>query len=373
MSILERLPRVLTLRGRAVRRVAPVLLAACTLSSPFSTGGCATATNYLDPRGPVYRDSSHVAIEFDHAIRVVTFNIEYARHVDRAIEALRSHPALRGADILALQEMDAQGVEAIARALGMNYVYYPISFHPKGRRDFGNAVLSPWPIDESRKLLLPHLSRFRKQVRAAVAARVRVEGQAVQVYSLHLGPPLTTSGGDRRRQAAALLADARSMRDPVIVAGDLNSYGIGEQFESDGFAWLTKHVGGSVRGFSFDHVFVRGLPLAGAAAGVARDVRDASDHRPVWADLRVDQQKPAGRNGTPHAGGGCGGGTMADTNPIQLQKFLKGLDYPARRDDIVGHAKRQGGDKTVLDTLSKLPDEEYETPADVSKAVGRIE
>jgi endonuclease/exonuclease/phosphatase family metal-dependent hydrolase len=278
----------------AVRRLTSVVLAACALSGALATGGCAAATNYLDPVGPVYRDSSHAALEFDHAIRVVTFNIQYARHIDRAIEALRSHPALRGADIVALQEMDAPGVEAIARALRMNYVYYPISVHPRAGRDFGNAVLSPWPIDDSRKLLLPHLSRVRKQARAAVEARIRIGGQSVQVYSLHLGSPLTTGGGDRRRQAAALLASVRSIREPVIVAGDLNSHGIGAQFESEGFAWPTKDVGATVHGFSFDHVFVRGLPLAGAVAGVARDVRDASDHRPVWADVRVDDAWQAG-------------------------------------------------------------------------------
>jgi len=65
---------------------------------------------------------------------------------------------------------------------------------------------------------------------------------------------------------------------------------------AEGFAWPTKEVGGSVRGFSFDHVFVRGLGRAGAVAGVARDVKDASDHRPVWADVRVDTDLSASTN-----------------------------------------------------------------------------
>ncbi len=246
-----------------------------------------TATSYLDPAGPVYRGSSHAAVEFDGAIRVVTFNIAYARHVDRASFALRSHPDLRGADVVVLQEMDAPGVAAMAEVLGLSYVYYPVSLHPKSGRDFGNAVLSPWRIDESRKLQLPPESRRHKQARAAVRARVRIGGRAVQVYALHLGAPFSASGADRRRQAAVVLADTRSVADPVIVAGDLNSYALGAHFEWEGFAWTTKRVGGSVRGFSFDHVFVRGLPLAAARAGVARQVKDASDHRPVWADLRV--------------------------------------------------------------------------------------
>ncbi len=64
---------------------------------------------------------------------------------------------------------------------------------------------------------------------------------------------------------------------------------------------------------------------------------------------------------------------MAKTNPVQLQKYLKGLDYPASKNEIVGHAEKHGGDKQVLDTLRRLPDEKYQTPADVSQAVGKIE
>jgi hypothetical protein len=64
---------------------------------------------------------------------------------------------------------------------------------------------------------------------------------------------------------------------------------------------------------------------------------------------------------------------MAKVNPIQLQKYLKGMDYPANKEDLLERAKEQGADRDVCSTLEQLPDEEYETPADVSKAVGAIE
>ncbi len=247
--------------------------------------GCKTAQNYLDPAGPVYRGRTGVVSPGDPDIRIVTFNIAYALQVDRAADALAHHPALRDADIVTLQEMDAPGVETIARALKMNYVYYPVSLNPKYGRDFGNAVLSPWPIEESRKLPLPHTSHLLKQARAAVAARVRVAGRVFQVYCVHLGAPIGTSPGGRRDQAAVVIADARTVTDPVIVAGDFNSHGIGDRFLAAGYAWPTRDVGNSVRGFSFDHVFVRGLTTTSAVAGVAREVKDASDHRPVWVEL----------------------------------------------------------------------------------------
>jgi len=64
---------------------------------------------------------------------------------------------------------------------------------------------------------------------------------------------------------------------------------------------------------------------------------------------------------------------MAKVNPIQLQKHLKGMDYPASKQDIVDYAKQQGADDNAIAVLEHLPEEEYETPTDVSKAVGEVQ
>jgi len=64
---------------------------------------------------------------------------------------------------------------------------------------------------------------------------------------------------------------------------------------------------------------------------------------------------------------------MAKVNPIELQKHLKGMDYPASRQDLVQHVQKQGADQNIRSLLEQLPDEQYETPADVSKAVGDLE
>jgi endonuclease/exonuclease/phosphatase family metal-dependent hydrolase len=248
---------------------------------------CRTFTSHLDPRGPVYSGRYAGEPRVGPVFRVVTFNIEYALRVDRALVALRDHPRLRGADVVALQEMDAPGTDAIARGLGLNYVYYPVSVHPKWKRDVGNAVLTPWRIERSFKLPLPHRSRLVRQSRAAVGAVLEVGELRLRVYSLHLGSPFGVSPGQRREQLEVVLCDAREAAEPVIVAGDFNSSGIGARLVADGYAWLTRGVGPTTHGFSFDHVFARGLPFEEAAAGVAREVKDASDHRPVWAELRL--------------------------------------------------------------------------------------
>jgi endonuclease/exonuclease/phosphatase family metal-dependent hydrolase len=248
--------------------------------------GCTHTTNLLNPTTPRFSGSyAPPAVDAPPtAIRIVTFNIKLARRIDRAIEVLRSD-SLRGADILALEEMDDAGVDRIGRALGLNYVYYPGSIHPTMHRYFGPAVLSRWPIVRSWKLLLPHEGRIRHQRRTATAADIVVRSQTIRVYAVHLETPSNASDDARADQVRTVLADAARFSGPVVVAGDFNSYGVGLVLKRRGYRWLTAQLDPSISIFSWDHIFVRGLVSArpDGAAGVVRAVHGASDHRPVWA------------------------------------------------------------------------------------------
>lgn len=53
-------------------------------------------------------------------------------------------------------------------------------------------------------------------------------------------------------------------------------------------------------------------------------------------------------------------------NPIQMQKFLSGIDYPASRDKLVEHARKKGADEEVLRKLESLPDRTFDGPNAVS-------
>jgi hypothetical protein len=64
---------------------------------------------------------------------------------------------------------------------------------------------------------------------------------------------------------------------------------------------------------------------------------------------------------------------MAKVNPVQVQKYLKGLDYPAKKEHLVRTAEEHDADDDVLSVLKTLPDKEYGTPADVSREIGKIE
>jgi endonuclease/exonuclease/phosphatase family metal-dependent hydrolase len=276
----------------AWRRLAAALVAGTGLA-------CASATSYLDPGGPLHefrREPDPPAPLASGPLRAVSFNIAYAVHIDRALEVLRTHAALRDPDVLALQEMDAPGTARIAKALGMNAVYFASGIHPKYGRDFGCAVLSPWPLEGGRKLVLPHAARVSGLRRSAAVATVVRGSERVQVYSVHLPSPLAISGGSRREQLRVLAQDAATSPDPVLIAGDFNSYGKLEELERGGLVWLTRDLGDTTRvkllgipitSLSYDHFAARGLELAPGVPGlgVVSDNHDASDHLPIWALL----------------------------------------------------------------------------------------
>lgn len=60
---------------------------------------------------------------------------------------------------------------------------------------------------------------------------------------------------------------------------------------------------------------------------------------------------------------------MGTPNPIEVQKFLGGIDYPASKDEIVRRAQDAGAGDDVLDALGKIDDREYEGPTAVSEAI----
>ena len=57
------------------------------------------------------------------------------------------------------------------------------------------------------------------------------------------------------------------------------------------------------------------------------------------------------------------------TNPANVATYLKGIDYPAKKDDLVQHAKKNGAESEVIDE-NRMPEQEYGNIADVMKGYG---
>lgn len=57
-------------------------------------------------------------------------------------------------------------------------------------------------------------------------------------------------------------------------------------------------------------------------------------------------------------------------SPANVTTFLKGIDYPARKGQLVKHAQQNGAESSVIDVLQNMPDQEYDNMADVMKGYG---
>jgi endonuclease/exonuclease/phosphatase family metal-dependent hydrolase len=301
-------PRPLPLRLVEVERVSRARLAGAACPSRRTTlllaclalAGCAPAGfNYPSPDGPRYAAGAPVAARAAHdatSLRVVSFNVKFARDIGGALVALAS-ARTAGADVLFLQEMDLTGTERIACALGLGFVYYPAALHPgTGRplRPFGVALLSPWPITDDRKVALAPTSAKDAAQKAALAATVWVDGRRIRVANVHLQSGLTPRQiGPQLAEALAGIEGANDEAVPVVVAGDFNTFGrehLAAVAREAVRHRLTAVLPEGTQTFSFagiempvqlDHVFVRGLVSRGAGRGPRR----GSDHYPVWADL----------------------------------------------------------------------------------------
>jgi hypothetical protein len=58
-------------------------------------------------------------------------------------------------------------------------------------------------------------------------------------------------------------------------------------------------------------------------------------------------------------------------DPIEMQKCLGGVSYPASKREIVDQAESHGASKNITNALKALPENEYDSPAAVNRAVGK--
>ncbi|WP_246053485.1 endonuclease/exonuclease/phosphatase family protein [Actinocorallia herbida] len=259
-------------------------------------------------------------------LRVATYNIHAGAGADGVFDLPRLTASLRklDADIIGLQEVDVHWGDrsgwldlagTLGAALGMRSYAGPIySFDPPAegapRREYGNAILSRYPIVSGVNHTMTRLST---QTAAPVAAPgpglpevvVRVHGIPVHVYSTHLD--FRPDPAVRRIQVAEMLevlAGDRGLRAVRILMGDFNAAPDAPELAplwpvlTD--AWA---AAGSGPGLTYpagspdqriDYITVSGRVRVDSVEVMAD--ADASDHLPVVADLTLP------RGGSHHRG-----------------------------------------------------------------------
>jgi endonuclease/exonuclease/phosphatase family metal-dependent hydrolase len=269
----------------------PLFLASCICASKL--------TNFSDPYTPRYAQLKQAPERNEPGkkiIKVVSYNIDLCKKTASILKFLQEDPRLADADIICLQEMNLEGLELLASTLKYNYVYYPVAIHPGNHKEFGQAILTKWPIESDQKILLPFsfCDRYLKIQRCAVGARISINGVKVWVLCAHLG--VIISPAHRQEQVRRMIAALPPEANRCIIAGDFNTYArihttaVTKTMDEAGFNLATKNTGWTYKYWyllnhktALDYIFFKGMELIGA--GKIAD-RSRSDHLPIWADFK---------------------------------------------------------------------------------------
>jgi endonuclease/exonuclease/phosphatase family metal-dependent hydrolase len=228
-------------------------------------------------------------------IRVASYNMRKAIGTDRRRRPERTLDVLNELDahVIALQEADRR-FGSRASALPFQLIEQHSDYKPvplDGRAGsigwHGNALLIKKDVELLGRELV-HLPSL--EPRGAVLADLRLDGREVRVVGMHLD----LSGLWRRRQAATILShlEVRPGDPPTVLMGDLNEWSV---------------RGGCLREFGARHVFADcglsfharrpiaqldrimvspDLEVVASGAHHSPAARKASDHLPIWAELR---------------------------------------------------------------------------------------
>ena len=228
------------------------------------------------------------------SIRFASYNIRKAIGTDRRRNPERILEVLGelDADIIALQEADRRfGVRSPAIPAWLlesqsDYKPVPLNVQSDSMGWHGNVLLvrKTAEIAAHDVLHLPCL-----EPRGATMAEVRLHGHRLRVFGMHLD----LSGLWRRRQAAAVIhAAAHGESLPTVLMGDLNEWSADRGCLAD----FARHYSFAPCGRSFHarrpvarldrimHCARTTLTDCGVHESAA--ARRASDHLPIWAELR---------------------------------------------------------------------------------------
>ena len=232
-------------------------------------------------------------------ISVVTYNIRWRTGAE--LEQIASWIKRRGASLIALQEVDRSkprtgnknNARALAESTGMYYAWAAPPSRPGSlEEETGVEILSPYPLSDVTRLVLPHKGPGGRS-RVALGATIAFRKTKIRVYAVHSETRIPVA--DKLDQFRAVLDDlARQPKTmPAIVMGDFNSWepdavsGVRKLFSEQQFA--TPFPDGETT-FSrsavlfdvklkLDWIWLRGFTAKDH--GIDRSV-SVSDHFPLW-------------------------------------------------------------------------------------------
>lgn len=64
---------------------------------------------------------------------------------------------------------------------------------------------------------------------------------------------------------------------------------------------------------------------------------------------------------------------MANFNPVEIEKALGGMDFPADKEAILNKARENGAGEEEMGALEGLPEREYNSPTEITEALSEVE
>ncbi len=243
-------------------------------------------------------------------LRVMTYNVHSCVGIDGKLSPHRIARVIARyrPDVVALQEVDvgrprtgqADQAQLIGQCLKMSYHFYPTIQVAEER--YGDCILSRLPMRLVKTGVLPTLADRRwLEPRGALWVTIELDGRAIQFVNTHLG----LSSRERLGQIRALLGDDWLGRsngtDPVVFCGDFNASPLSSVWRlcsqrlrdvqadvlhrSPRRTWFGHYPIARI-----DHIFVNSwMEVVRVDVGDDYLARLASDHRPLFAELRVKQ------------------------------------------------------------------------------------
>lgn len=65
--------------------------------------------------------------------------------------------------------------------------------------------------------------------------------------------------------------------------------------------------------------------------------------------------------------------TKTLASPIDLARHLRGIDFPVQKEDLIQHARDNNADEAVLREMEAMPEQEFRSMKDVTRAMGHAE
>ena len=163
----------------------------------------------------------------DDVLKLATFNIHFAEGTDGVLDLKRVADLVRGADIVAFQEVDVRfrprsrfvdQAAALAKELGGHHAFGANLIEGEGQ--YGVALVSKFPIVSSENHRLPRSEgREKAEPRGLLEVVLDVRGRPLRVFVTHLAHD---SKPDRLLQIDRIKAALRDASGPWILMGDLN-------------------------------------------------------------------------------------------------------------------------------------------------------